>query len=398
MPVELPKLTLRVDTARHGPFTFQVGVDGAAVEAHLLRINDAHQRFRGSPLARVADRLEKEVLVSSIFGTNSIEGGTLTEVETLQAVDLPPAAVQGIEQRRARNLSAAYKLSQQAVATPGWRLDVEFIRRVHAAVTDQLPHEYNRPGLLRDNPKGIATHVGDQAHGGRYKPPQFGGDVALLLEQLVQWHQQLVEAQIPALIRAPLVHYYYELIHPFWDGNGRVGRVLEATLLQREGFRYAPFTQARYYFEHIDRYFALFNHTRKQAEKKTTHPNTDFILFFLEGMLISINKLHDRVNSLVNIILFENDVKRRHDEKEINTRQYAIVTQLMEADAPMPLATLRKAPWYLALYSKLTDKTKQRDLARLKGLGLVVQDSQNRLWPGSIPPDENTTDPAVPPS
>ncbi|MCW8889514.1 MAG: Fic family protein, partial [Sedimenticola sp.] len=389
MPLELPELNLRVDTARNGPFTFQVGVHCAVVEALLLRISDAHQRFKGSPLAQVANRLEKEVVVSSIFGTNSIEGGTLTEEETLQAVDLPPAAVQDIEQRRARNLSEAYKLSQQAAATPGWQLDVDFILRVHAAVTDQLPHEYNRPGLLRDNPKGIATHVGAQAHGGRYKPPQYGGDVTLLLEQLVQWHQQLVDVKLPVLIRAPLVHYYFELIHPFWDGNGRVGRVLEATLLQCEGFRYAPLAQARYYFEHIDQYFTLFNHTRKQAEKKTTYPNTDFVFFFLEGMLNSINKLHDRVNNLVNFILFENDVKRRHDEKEINTRQYAIATQLMEHGAPVPLAILRRAPWYIALYSKLTDKTKQRDLYRLKEQGLVILDSQNRLWPGCIDPDES---------
>lgn len=389
MPLELPELTLRVDTARNGPFTFQVGVDGAAVETHLLRISDAHQRFRGSPLAQVANRLEREVVASSIFGTNSIEGGTLTEEETRQAVDLAPAAVQDIEQRRARNLSEAYKLSQQASATPGWQLDVDFILRAHAAVTDQLPHEYNRPGVLRDNPKGIATHVGDQAHGGRYKPPQYGGDVTLLLEQLIRWHQQLVEAQVPVLIRAPLVHHYYELIHPFWDGNGRVGRVLEATLLQCEGFRYAPFAQARYYFEHIDHYFALFNRCRKQAERHSPYPNTDFALFFLEGMLTSIHKLHDRVNNLVNIILFENDLKRRHDEKAINTRQYAIVTQLMESGAPVPLAALRRAPWYLALYDKLTDKTKQRDLSRLKEQGLIIQDNQNRLWPGCIGPDGN---------
>lgn len=389
MPLKLPELTLRVDTARNGPFTFQVGIDSAAVETLLLRIRDAHQRFKGSPLAQVANRLEKEVVVSSIFGTNSIEGGTLSEEETRQAVDLPPAAVQGIEQRRARNLSEAYKLSQQAAASPGWQLDVDFIRRVHAAVTDQLPHEYNRPGLFRDNPKGIATHVGDQAHGGLYKPPQYGGDVTLLMEQLVQWQQRLTEAQIPALIRAPLLHYYYELIHPFWDGNGRVGRVLEATLLQCEGFRYAPFAQARYYFEHIDHYFALFNHSRKQAEKNAQHPNTDFVLFFLEGMLASIHKLHDRVNNLVKFILFENDVKRRHDEKEINARQYAIVTQLMAAGAPVPLATLRRAPWYLALYSKLTDKTKQRDLSRLKEQRLVILDGQNRLRSGCVEPGEN---------
>ncbi len=102
----------------------------------------------------------------------------------------------------------------------------------------------------------------------------------------------------------------------------------------------------------------------------------------LEGMLTSINKLHDRVNSLIKGVLFENDIKRRHDEKAINTRQYAIAAQLLEHGAPMPLTALRRAPWYLALYAKLTDKTRQRDLSRLKELGLVIQDDQNRLWPG----------------
>ena len=63
------------------------------------RVGDAHQRLRGSPLAQVANRLEKEVVVSSIFGTNSIEGGTLSEEETQLALDLDPAQVQDVEQR-----------------------------------------------------------------------------------------------------------------------------------------------------------------------------------------------------------------------------------------------------------------------------------------------------------
>ena len=375
---------LRVETDRYGPFTFQVGVDTAAVESLLLRINDAHQRFKGSPLSQVANRLEKEVVVSSIFGTNSIEGGTLSMEETEEAMDLAPAEVQDIEQRRAINLKNAYELAQQAASQPGWQLNIEFIRQIHVAVTDHIPHEHNLPGLLRDNPKGIVTRVGNKEHGGSYRPPQCGRDVKRLLNYLVEWNQQLVDQGVSVLIRAPLVHLYYELIHPFWDGNGRVGRVLEATLLRAEGYKYAPFAQARYYFENIHHYFTLFNACRKQADKKVETPNTDFVAFFLEGMLSSINTLHDRVNALVSLILFENDLKHRHDEKEINARQYAIVTQLMSTGKSVSLADLRKAPWYQALYIKLTDKTKQRDLKGLRELGLVIQDDTNQLWPGCV--------------
>ncbi|MFC1747972.1 Fic family protein [Pseudomonadota bacterium] len=379
---------MRVETDRSGPFTFQVGVEMASLESLLLRVGDAHKRFKTSPLSQVANRLEKEVVVSSIFGTNSIEGGTLSMEETEDALELNPTQVQDIEQRRATNLKNAYEMAQQAAAQPEWQLNVTFIQQVHAAVTDQLPHEYNRPGLLRDNPKGVTTRVGNQEHGGIYKPPQYGKDIERLLNALTEWHQQLVNQNVSVLIRAPLVHLYYELIHPFWDGNGRVGRVLETTLLLAEGYKYAPFAQARYYLEHIHAYFTLFNTSRKQAEKKSKTPNTEFIAFFLRGMLTSINTLHDRVNTLIGHLLLENEVKRLHDEKEINARQYAIVSQIMAAGKPVPISELRKAPWYQALYVKLTDKTKQRDLKRLRELGVVIQDGGHLLWAGCVGVDE----------
>ena len=224
------------------------------------------------------------------------------------------------------------------------------------------------------------TSVGDTAHGGRYKPPQYGGDIELLLNRLVLWHESLMGARVSALVRAPLLHYYFELIHPFWDGNGRVGRVLEATVLHAAGFRYAPFAMARYYLKQIDQYFTLFNLCRKQAEKNAASPNTPFVRFHLEGMLAGINQLHDRVNAMVRSLLFENRVKKLRDTKEINLRQYVILTQLMEK--PLAMDALRRAPWYEALYAKLGDKTRQRDLGQLREQKLLFVDEKGLAWPG----------------
>lgn len=372
----------RVETSRFGPFVFQVGVDQREAEMLLQRVADAQGRFLSSPLSQVANRLEQEVLVSSIFSTNAIEGGTLTEEETKDALDLDPAQVQAEEQRRAVNIRTAYAIAQKSAQVPHWRLSVDFMKQIHAAITDGIPHKYNQPGLIRSNPKNIVTHVGDTAHGGRYKPPQYGGDNELLLNHLVTWHNELATAETPALIRAPLMHYYFELIHPFWDGNGRVGRVLEATVLHSAGFRYAPFAMARYYMEKIDQYFTLFNLCRKQADKKTAYPNTPFVLFHLEGMLASINRLHDRVNTMVRLLLFETRIKHLRDTKEINLRQYAILTQVMERGKPLQIDELRRAPWLEALYAKLGDKTKQRDLSRLREQELLVVDTKGLVWPG----------------
>lgn len=386
MTVLIGELLKRVETARFGPFQFQIGVNVADVESLLQRVGDAQARFDKFPLAHVATQLEQEVLVSSIFGTNSIEGGTLTEKETKMVLSLDPTRVQDVERRRVVNIKKAYDLAKEKAEIPGWQPDVEFIQTIHTMITEGVPHPYNAPGKIRDNPKEIITWVGDEAHGGRYKPPQYGGDIRLLLAHLMEWHAELARNEVPALVRAPLVHYYYELIHPFWDGNGRVGRVLEATILHAAGFRYAPFAMARYYMENIDRYYALFNHCRKSGERKDAGPNTSFVAFHLEGMLACINRLHDRANFIVEILLFETRIKRDLDARDINVRQYAILTQLLHLGEPQPLGNLRQAPWYKALYVRRGDKTRQRDLRKLKEKGLVHQDSDGRLWPGFLQP------------
>ena len=335
----------------------------------------------------MANRLEKEVVVSSVFDTNTIEGGTLTEDETASALALDPGKVQEVEQRRALNIKAAYDLSQKAVSTPNWSLTSQFIVELHRLITYEIPHPNNRPGLIRDNPKARVTYVGDEAHGGRYKPPQFGKDIQRLLDALIVWHGELVAADVPALIRAPLVHLYFELIHPFWDGNGRVGRVIEATLLQAAGYRYAPFALARYYLSNIDGYFTLFNTCRKAADKGHDTPNQTFVAFHLEGMRLTINSLHDRVNNMVGVLLYESDIRRALDDKQINPRQYTILSQLLDrGPPPLTLDEIRQAPWYTSLYLKRNDKTRQRDLRHLRELELVFLNTDNTLWPGCFRP------------
>ena len=72
------------------------------------------------------------------------------------------------------------------------------------------------------------------------------------------------------------------------------------------------------------------------------------------------------------------------DTKEINLRQYAILTQVMERGKPFQIDELRRAPWLEALYAKLGDKTKQRDMSGLREQGLLVVDEKGLVWPGFV--------------
>ena len=101
-------------------------------------------------------------------------------------------------------------------------------------------------------------------------------------------------------------------------------------------------------------------------------------------MLIGLNRLHDRVNAIVKQLLFETRIRHLRDTKEINLRQYVILTQMMERDRPLKFDELRRAPWYLVLYAKLGEKTKQRDLSGLRDQALLVVDEKGLVWPGVV--------------
>ncbi len=381
---DLETLTRRVETDRFGPFTFRAGLDLPTLALPLVRVQDAQRRFSGSPLAQVANRLELEVLVESVHGTNTIEGGDLTPDETREVLALPPEQLTAERQRRVRNVRDAHTLATATAADPAWRLDGDFLRAVHVAVCRELSDDDYRPGLLRDNPRNRVTRVGNAAHGGVYTPPQYGRDIERLLDGLLAWHKTLIDAGVPAIVRAPLVHLYFERIHPFWDGNGRVGRVVEATLLLQDGFRYSPFALWRYYLDHVDEYFSLFNACRKADEAGHAQPNQAFVAFHLEGMRQTLGVLHDRVNELVMVLLFDAQLVTALESGQINPRQYTIMRLLVDNGQPLGLSALRHHPTYLTLYRDKTDKTKQRDLRRLRERDWLRVDDKGLVWPGFI--------------
>jgi Fic family protein len=374
--------TRRVETDRFGPFTFQVGVDPAAMETPLLRAEDAWRRFCASPLAQVAARLQREVLVQSVYGTNTIEGAELTEEETSEALDLDPAAVQVEQDIRVRNIRSAYDLATRAGDQPAWTLDLPFVQAVHSEICRDLETEDNRAGRFRDNPKTRPTVVGSAEYGGIYRPPQYGRDIQRLMEALADWHATLQSAGLPPMVRAPLVHLYFEWIHPFWDGNGRVGRVLEAALLRHAGLEYAPFAMAKYYQEHIHRYFTLFNQCRKLAEAGDPRPHTPFIELHLEGLRVVCDRLHDRVNAMVGVLLHEASLRQMLEQKTINARQYALIRLVADHGTPVPTRALKADPRFRALYFRLTDRTANRDLAELQQHRLLLQDADGNWVTG----------------
>lgn len=374
----LDETTLRVETYRSGFFTFQIGLDMPSLMPLFDRVADAQERFSKLSLWHISAQLEKEVIAASVFGTNTIEGGDLSEEETSAVLQLSPEQIQQEVERRIINIRNAYDFAKKLAegirsTSTTYRFDPSHAKIIHSLISANLTEEHNPPGEYRDNIKGQPTFVGDAAHGGQYRPQKCIDDVEMLMQALALWINSPTVLSLPSVIRASLLHLYFELIHPFWNGNGRTGRVLEALVLQSSHFIYAPFAMANYYLEHIHEYFALFNQARKAALNKEDTPNQKFVLFFLKGMLQVINKLHDRVSNMISILLFNFRLTMARQNKQINERQYAIAHELMTQLTPITKDDLIKKPWYRVLYSKLSAKTAQRDLAKLIEEGYLME-------------------------
>ena len=84
---------------------------------------------------------------------------------------------------------------------------------------------------------------------------------------------------LPVLLRAGLAHVQFETIHPFLDGNGRVGRLLVTFLLCQAGVLHEPLLYLSLYFkQHRATYYELLNHVRRTGDLES------WLSFFLEGV------------------------------------------------------------------------------------------------------------------
>ena len=87
------------------------------------------------------------------------------------------------------------------------------------------------------------------------------------------------KSELPVLVRAALAHVQFETIHPFLDGNGRVGRLLITLLLSHSGILSEPLLYLSLYLkQHRARYYELLDTVRRDGDFEA------WIVFFLEGV------------------------------------------------------------------------------------------------------------------
>ena len=156
-------------------------------------------------------------------------------------------------------------------------VDLEMLRHAHKILLDGVRGQTAEPGMIRTVQNWIG-HANCRIEDASYVPPAVHrlGD---LLENLARFVTD-PPRNIPVLVRCALTHYQFESIHPFEDGNGRVGRLLILLILASSGALSMPLLYLSAYFErNRTEYYERLRRVSQNSEW------TEWIEFFLNGVI-----------------------------------------------------------------------------------------------------------------
>jgi Fic family protein len=212
---------------------------------------------------------KEAVLSSQIEGTQS----SLSDLLLFENDAAPGVPLDDVEETS--NYIAAMNHGLARIASGALPLSNRLLREIHARLMrgvrggDKAPGEFRRiQNWLGGTRPGNARFVPP--------PPQCVPDAMGDLERFL--HDD--RAPTPILIKAALAHAQFETIHPFLDGNGRVGRLLITLLLTAEGVLQQPLLYLSQYFkQHRDTYYA------RLQEVRTDGAWERWLEFFLEGVI-----------------------------------------------------------------------------------------------------------------
>lgn len=171
-------------------------------------------------------------------------------------------------------------------------LCVRLLREMHVILLDGVRGRERTPGELRKSQNWIGP-AGATVATATFVPPPPGA----LAGALTDWEQYAnEEGHQPCLVRAAMLHYQLETIHPFLDGNGRLGRLLIVFFLVAQGRLPSPILYLSPYFEaHRDEYYERLQQVRERGDA------LGWLRFFLRGVERQSNDALIRAERLLDL-------------------------------------------------------------------------------------------------
>lgn len=253
------------------------------IEEFVSRINTYKALFEKLPkLPQIQENLlRKSTLKSSLFSAR-IEGNSI------ELSDVEFGSMKNQEKREVSQIFSALKCVRSRTDA----ITKDFVCELHSIVMDRLTFELGR---FRGEPSAIFNIAGVAI----YVPPS-PQKVPIFMNQLIEY----LNAFDTDLSRIAIAHFAFEKIHPFLDGNGRIGRLLMNWQLGHLGYSFSGLLSFEEYIEHNrERYYDGLSITGRDI--------TRFVEFMLEAIAISSEKV---------ILELQNEKEERIEDKLLPRR------------------------------------------------------------------------------
>jgi Fic family protein len=268
-----------------------VELDLSGLQLQLERANQALGRLDGLAVLLPNVRfllylyVRKEALVSS-----QIEGTQSSFVDVLLFENKVPTEVPKEDVEEVSNYVAAMQHGLRRLQG-GFPLSLRLIREIHAILLKGTRGENKNRGEFRRSQNWIG---GSRPGNASFVPPP----PAEMMEALDRFERFLHNDKhgLPLLIEAALVHVQFESIHPFLDGNGRLGRLLITLLMCAKGALKEPLLYLSLYFKkHRSYYYELLQKIRTEGAWE------EWLEFFLEGIAATAQEAADTATRVLDL-------------------------------------------------------------------------------------------------
>lgn len=298
---------------------------------------------------------KEAVLSSQIEGTQS----SLSDLLLFESDEVPGVPLDDVQEVSNYVAALTYGLNALRNEQP---LSTRLLREMHSVLLSKGRGSEKQPGEFRTSQNWVhGTRPGNAL----YVPPPYA-EVPRLMGALANFLHDIPE-RTPTLIKAALAHVQFETIHPFLDGNGRLGRLLITLILCHEKAIQEPLLYLSLYLKaHRTEYYSLLQTVRTSGDWEA------WLAFFLRG----VQTTADQAASAAGRILQLFDADRRRIEV---LERPASVLRVHHLSQRKPLLTIAEATREL----NLTKPTVAACFERLTNLGIVQQrghQSRSRLF------------------
>ena len=292
---------------------------------------------------------KEAVLSSQIEGTQS----SLSDLLLFELKEKPGVPVDDVQEVSNYVAAMTYGLKR---LEEGFPLSLRLLREIHAELLSKGRGSSKNPGEFRHS----QNWIGGTRPGNAFFVPPPPEEAVRCMGELEKF---LHDENTPLLVKAALSHVQFETIHPFLDGNGRVGRLLITLLLCDGGMLKQPLLYLSYYFKsHRQYYYDLLNGIRENGDWER------WLDFFLDAVIETSRESHEIILSLHSQIQI--------DREKIATLGRAAPSALAVHQAMLrhPIADIAK----LKELTGLTNATIGSALARLLDFGLIEETTGNK--------------------